>query len=111
MGAVQSHERKKNGMIAEHRLYTINRGAMDEFIASFEKDTIPLHEAAGIPIVAMWVNRPQNEFIWVRTFADAAEREARLKALQAEREARGVVLGANVAKMEIRDLEPAYDRR
>ena len=98
-------------MIAEHRLYTINRGGMDEFIAGFEKDTIPLHEAAGIPIVAMWVNRPQNEFIWVRTFADAADKEARLKAMQTEREARGIVFGTQVAKMEIRDLEPAFEGR
>lgn len=98
-------------MLAEHRTYTINKGSMDEFIASFERDTIPLHDSAGIPIVAAWVNRPQNEFIWVRTFADADDREARLKAMQEERAARGIVLGTVVAKMEVRDLEPAFGER
>jgi len=97
-------------MLIEHRTYTINKGGMDEFIASFERDTLPLYEHAGVPIVATWVNRPQNEFIWVRTFADAADRDARLKVIAAERDARGIVLGTLVAKMEVRDMEPAFDR-
>ena len=29
-----------------------------------------LHERIGVPIVGTWVNRPQNEFIWVRTYKD-----------------------------------------
>ena len=95
-------------MITQIRVYTINRGEMDAFLKHFKEQTLPLHEKVGIPVVATYVNRPQNEFIWVRTFANADERDARQKAFQdAAREA-GVVLGGNVAKMEIREAEPAF---
>lgn len=44
----------------------------------------------------------------MRSFADAADRDAKQKAFQdAAREA-GVMLGGNVAKMEIRETEPAF---
>jgi hypothetical protein len=69
---------------------------------------VPLHEKIGLPIVSTYVNRPQNEFIWVRTFSDEADRDAKQKAFQDARAASGVQLGLNVAKMEIRDVEMAF---
>ncbi len=93
-------------MIAQLRIYTINRGEMDVFLTHFTEQTAPLHEQVGIPIVGMWVNRGQNEFIWVRTFADEQDRDARTKAFQEAARAAGVQLGVNVAKMEVRETEP-----
>jgi hypothetical protein len=95
-------------MPAQIRIYTINRGEMDAFLKHFESETIPLHERVGWPIVATWVNRSQNEFIWIRTHADAEDLDAKTKALQEQREAMGIQLGGNVAKMEIREVEPAF---
>jgi hypothetical protein len=95
-------------MLAQIRIYTINRGEMDTFLAHFKNETMPLHAQVGIPIVNSWVNRPQNEFIWVRTFADEHDRETRTKAFQEAARASGVQLGLNVAKMEVRDAEPAF---
>ena len=92
-------------MLAQIRIYTINRGEMDAFLEHFQRDVMPMHEKVGLPIVSTYVNRPQNEVIWVRTFADEADREAKQKAFQAERAASGIQLGGNVAKMEIRDVE------
>lgn len=94
-------------MLAQIRIYTINKGEMDAFLTHFRDQIAPLHEQAGIPIVGCWVNRPQNEVIWIRTFADESEREARVKRFQESARAGGVVLGANVAKMEVREAEPA----
>ena len=65
-------------MITQIRMYTINRGQMDEFLKHFKDVVLPLHEKVGLPVVATYVNRPQNEFIWVRTFTDAADRDAKL---------------------------------
>jgi hypothetical protein len=93
-------------MLAQLRIYTINRGEMDAFLQHFTEQTVPLHQQVGIPIVGMWVNRPQNEFIWVRTFADEQDRDQRVKAFQEAARAAGVQLGVNVAKMEIRETEP-----
>jgi NIPSNAP len=93
-------------MLAQIRIYTINRGEMDAFLKHFTEQTVPLHQQVGIPIVGMYVNRPQNEFIWVRTFADEQDRDTRIKAFQDAARAGGVQLGVNVAKMEVRETEP-----
>ena len=95
-------------MIYQLRIYTINRGAMDDFLTHFHDQTMPLHEKVGMPIVSTLVNRPQNEFIWCRSFTDEADRDAKQKAFQEAAKAAGVVLGGHVAKMEIRETEPAF---
>jgi hypothetical protein len=95
-------------MLGQIRIYTINRGEMDAFLKHFQEETMPLHERLGIPIVATWVNRPQNEFIWIRTFADEQDRDAKMKAFQEAARAAGIQLGGNVAKMEVRETEPAF---
>ena len=92
-------------MLAQIRIYTINRGEMDDFLKHFQADVLPMHAKIHLPVVATYVNRPQNEFIWVRTYADEADRDAKTKAFQDERAASGVQLGLNVAKMEVRDVE------
>src|ERR1700693_695880 len=95
-------------MLTQLRIYTINRGEMDAFLEHFHDKTMPLHAQAGIPIVLTLVNRPQNEFIWVRTFADAQDRDVRTKAFQDAARDAGVWLGGNGAKMETRETEPAF---
>ena len=94
-------------MQAQIRIYTINKGELDSFIKHFKEETKPIHDKVGWPVVAAWVNRPQNEFIWVRTYEDAADLEAKTKAFRKEVEAAGITLGTNVAKMEVRDVEMA----
>lgn len=95
-------------MLTQVRIYTINRGEMDAFLKHFQEQVMPLHAQVGIPIVGTWVNRPQNEFIWVRTYADEQDRDTKGKAFQDAARAAGVQLGGNVAKMEIRETEPAF---
>ena len=95
-------------MLSQLRIYTINKGEMDAFLTHFKQDIIPLHEHLGIPIVGTWVNRPQNEFIWVRNYKDKADLEAKSKAFQAEVAKSGIKLGTTVAKMEVREIESAF---
>ena len=92
-------------MLAQIRIYTINKGEMDNFLKHFESELVALHKQASWPIVSTWVNRPQNEFIWVRTHTDATDLEAKTKAFMDAREANNVTLGANVAKMQVREVE------
>src|SRR5437773_4582140 len=91
-------------MQAQIRIYTINKGELDTFIKHFKEETKPIHDKVGWPIVASWVNRPQNEFIWIRTHEDAADLEAKTKAFRREVEAAGITLGTTVAKMEVREV-------
>jgi hypothetical protein len=92
-------------MQAQIRIYTINKGEMDAFLKHFQEETMPIHEKIGWPVIATFVNRPQNEFIWVRTFADEADRDAKAKAFQDAVRAAGITLGGNVAKMEVREVD------
>ncbi|MBI2361733.1 MAG: NIPSNAP family protein [Deltaproteobacteria bacterium] len=95
-------------MLSQIRIYTINKGEMHAFLKHFKEEVMVVHERIGLPIAGAWVNRPQNEFIWVRNYKDQADREAKGKAFQAEIAAAGIKLGANVAKMEVRDVEMAF---
>ena len=95
-------------MISQIRIYTINKGEMDNFLMHFKDDIIPLHQKIGVPIVGTWVNRPQNEFIWVRNYQDKADIEAKTKEFQAAVAAAGVKLGTNVATMEVREADSAF---
>ncbi len=95
-------------MLSQIRIYTINKGQMDAFLKHFKDEIVGVHEKIGVPIIGTFVNRPQNEFIWIRTYKDEAEREAKGKAFQAEIKAAGIKLGDNVAKMEVRDVETAF---
>jgi hypothetical protein len=94
-------------MQAQIRIYTINRGEMDAFLDHFEKDVKRLHKEVGWDIVSTWVNKPQNEFIWVRTHNDADDLAAKTKAFQEKRAELNITLGGNVAKMEVREVESA----
>jgi len=94
-------------MQAQIRIYTINKGELDNFIKHFKEETKPIHDKVGWPVVASWVHRPQNEFIWIRTYEDAADLEAKTKAFRREVEAAGITLGTSVAKMEVREVEMA----
>ena len=93
-------------MMTQVRIYTINRGMLDSWIKLFNEKIVPTSAQYGVHVVGAWVNRPQNEFIWVRTFADEQDRDTRIKAFQDAAKAAGVQLGGNVAKMEVRDTEP-----
>ena len=95
-------------MLSQIRIYTINKGQMDAFLKHFKEEIMGVHEKIGVPIVGTWVNRPQNEFIWVRTYKDKADLEAKGKAFQAEIKAAGIKLGETVAKMEVREVEAAF---
>ena len=95
-------------MLSQIRIYTINKGEMDAFLKHFKEEIIGVHERIGVPIVGSWVNRPQNEFIWVRSYKDKADLEEKGKAFQAEVAKAGIKLGGNVAKMEVREVEAAF---
>lgn len=95
-------------MLAQIRIYTINKGEMDAFLKHFKEEVMAVHERIGLPIVGTWVHRTQNEFIWIRTYKDKADLEAKGEAFRGEVAAAGIKLGVNVAKMEVREVEPAF---
>ena len=92
-------------MMTQVRIYTINRGMLDSWIKHFNEKIVPTSAKYGVRVVGAWVNRPQNEFIWVRTF----ENEDRLKKYEEspERAAYLPVNRQHLAKTEVRNVEEA----
>src|SRR5260221_2703963 len=90
-------------MVTQVRIYTINRGMLDSWVAAFNKYIVPTSAKFGVHVTAAWVNRPQNEFIWVRTF----ESDDKLKTYESspERAAYSAETGSHIAKIEVRTVE------
>ena len=64
-------------MISQLRTYTVNRGMMDQWVKLFAENLVPMQERQGIKVDGMWVNEDRNQFIWIRSFADAADLAAK----------------------------------
>ena len=96
-------------MVYQLRIYTVNKGMMDSFAKLFNEKLRPIHEKAGIPVVAAWMNADHTEFIWVRRFnskEEIPEKEAAYFA-HPERKALGNLPPSHIAKMEVRVIEDA----
>ncbi len=94
-------------MVSQLRIYTINRGMMDSWLALFEEHIRPLHQRLGIPVERSWVNADRTEFLWVRSFnsvEEIPEKEAAYFA-SPERSALGDIPTSHIAKMEVRLIE------
>jgi hypothetical protein len=87
------------------RLYTINRGMMDSWLAAFQEHIMPTSAKFGIKINVAFVNRPQNEFIWVRSY-ESEEALAKYES-SPERAAYSGITGPCVAKIEVRTVDVA----
>ena len=57
-------------MISQLRVYTVNRGMMDDWVKHFTQNLVPIQENVGIKIDGMWVNEDKDQFIWIRSFAE-----------------------------------------
>jgi quinol monooxygenase YgiN len=92
-------------MVTEVRLYTINRGMMDSWVAAFKEHIMPTSAQYGIRIHAAFVHRPQNEFVWIRSY-DSPEAIEKYNT-SPERAAYSQHTGSHVAKIEVREVETA----
>jgi hypothetical protein len=90
-------------MVTQVRIYTINRGMLDSWIKIFNERIVPTSAQFGVNVTGAWVNRPQNEFIWVRTFPD----DATLKTYEdsPERATYTPQTRQHIAKIEVRTVE------
>lgn len=60
-------------MIAQMRVYTINRGQVDAWLKIFHDEAMPLIRKHGMGVDGMWTDLPQERFIWFRTYEDEAD--------------------------------------
>ncbi len=90
-------------MVTQVRIYTINRGMLDSWIQLFNEKIVPTSAQYGVRVIGAWVNRPQNEFIWVRTFE--SEDALKLYETSPERATYSPTTGQHIAKIEVRTVE------
>lgn len=91
-------------MATEVRLYTINRGMMDSWLEAFNKHIMPTSAKFGIKIHAAWVNRPQNEFVWIRSYDSQDKLDTYMAS--PERAAYNNITSPHIAKTEVRTVDP-----
>jgi hypothetical protein len=96
-------------MPTQVRIYTINRGMLDKWVEFFNGNIVPNSAKYGIKVLGAWVNRPQNEFVWVRTY----ESDEQLDVYTRSPERMAVIgeAGSYIAKIEVRDVEEALTPR
>ena len=98
-------DERDEALITQLRLYTVNRGMMDSWLKAFEEHIMPTSAKFGIKINVAFVNRPQNEFIWVRSF-ESEEALAKYEN-SPERAAYSGITGPHIAKIEVREVDVA----
>lgn len=58
------------------RIYTINRGRLDDFVDAWRKGVVPLREKFGFKVEGAWVIRERNEFVWLISYEGPGDWEA-----------------------------------
>jgi hypothetical protein len=66
-------EMDKGGNMHQIRIYTINRGKMDEFVQVWRQGIAPIRQKIGFEIVGAWVNKDTNQFIWLISYSGEEE--------------------------------------
>ena len=96
-------------MISQLRIYTVNRGMMDQWVKHFKETVAPIQEKVGIKIEGMWVNQDKNQFIWIRTYADEADQKAKEEAFYNSPEWEAVKdhTRSHLARLDVHTMGPA----
>ena len=96
--------RRGSGQACQLRIYTINRGMMDPWVKFFAETAVPLNEKHGITVEGSWVNEYNNQYIWIRTFGNAEDMEAKTAAFRESPEWKGGV--RDLALSHLARLDP-----
>lgn len=56
-------------MTTQLRIYTINRGKLDDFVLAWKAGVHPLRQKHGFEIEGAWVLKERNQFVWLLSYA------------------------------------------
>ena len=98
-------------MTSQLRMYTINRGMMDEWVKLFTETLVPMQEKHGIKIEGMWVSEDSTQFIWIRSFANPEDVKAKEAAFYGSPEWNATMDHArsHIARTVVQTMEPALN--
>ena len=69
---------------------------------------VPIQKNVGMKIDAMWVNEDKNQFIWIRSFADAEDLKAKEAAFGASPDWQAIRerAASHLARLDVQTMEP-----
>jgi len=90
------------------RMYTINKGKMDEFVTGWAESIVPLRLKYGFRVDGAWVVQEQNRFVWILSYDGPDDWEARNRAYyeSPERKALDPDPAQHIAHMETYLITP-----
>ena len=98
-------------MTSQLRMYTINRGIMDEWVKLFTETLVPMQEKHGIKIEGIWVSEDSTQFIWIRSFANPEDVKAKEATFYGSPEWNATMDHArsHIARTVVQTMEPALN--
>ena len=98
-------------MTSQLRIYTVNRGMMDQWVKLFTETIVPMQEKHGIKIEGMWVSEDSTQFIWIRSFANLEDMKAKEAAFYGSQEWNAIMDQArsHIARAVVQIMEPALN--
>ena len=98
-------------MTSQLRVYTINRGMMDQWVKLFTESLVPMQEKHGIKIEGMWVSEDSTQFIWIRSFTNSDDVKAKEAAFYGSPEWNAVMDHArsHIVRTVVQTMEPALN--
>ena len=96
-------------MTSQLRMYTINRGMIEDWLKLFTESLVPMQEKHGIKIDGMWVSDDGTQFIWIRSFTNPEDVKAKEAAWYGSPEWGAVMDHArsHIARIDVQTMEPA----
>jgi hypothetical protein len=84
------------------RIYTINKGGLQQFVAEWNEKIRPLREKLGFVILNAWTVEATNQFVWIQSYRGDQSWEEMDQAYFAsdERQAMNPDPGRLIARME-----------
>ena len=61
-------KKEKTIKTTQLRIFTINKGKMNEFVNAWQKGVYPLRTKFGFNIEKAWTVREKNKFIWILSY-------------------------------------------
>ena len=63
-------------MFFELRVYPLKLGKAEAFVKYMDEEIIPYQLSKGMTILASFLNDAEDTYVWIRRFADEAEKDA-----------------------------------
>ncbi len=64
-------------MVSQLRIYTINKGKLDEFVQAWAEGVYPLRIKFGFRIDGAWTVKENNQFVWILTYEGPEDWQAK----------------------------------